>query len=236
MTRRKPSPTTDKAGTQARGRAAYRLRLRGIFFLLLGALVTLLMLSPSADRLDDESLAFHMTVEHTGFALGSFLTLYGSEKLIVSLYASSLKTQPRKIVATFYLQTAKANHSFNRRGIIGLSTVSVLLAYWHIPENFDGASLNPGLHIVMHLSFAAVGGLIFLNLKVVSRAEIMAHTLLLMHVMLIGGILLIVTSEHLYAAYPFAQQAEAGLFMALPHPFVTVGLVLYLFNRYFWSR
>jgi hypothetical protein len=87
----------------------------------------------------------------------------------------------------------------------------------------------------MHTSFSAIGVLVFLNLKVWSKWEMVTYTAILANVKMIGGVLLLTSPVHLYLPYLMSQQADAGIVMLAPHPFILALLGGYVFAHYFWK-
>ncbi len=42
-------------------------------------------------------------------------------------------------------------------GAVGMAVVPSLVVYWHLPQNWDAAVLNPATHALEHISFLGVG-------------------------------------------------------------------------------
>ena len=209
---------------------------RGVFSLSTGILLTILMLSPWAEFLEDRNLTFHMLAEHIGFTLGAVLISYGSEYIILAKVASWGRNGQTRLLNSIYIRLIKINRKINIHGRIGALVSAFLLAYWHIPTNFNQAVIDDVSHIIMHISIIVVGLMIFANIKVLSRVELVAHAVILGQAMLVGGIVLIITPVHFYLPYPITQQAETGLAMAAPHPFILASLLVYAITHYLWRE
>jgi len=232
--RRKPSAgsSTDTPVIKLAGVGFYGRR--ALIFLTTGAASTLLVMSPWSVSLQAENLAYHMMGEHIGYALGALLLSFGVESVVLRMLAGSKGSDASRSFARFYARLIAVAHALNRHGALSTPIITILLVYWHAPINFNAAVLNEGTHILMHLSFVAVGLLIYLNMKTLPRGESLGNFLMAMQVMMVGGILLMITPSHYYFTYPFAQQLDAGLLMAVPHPFITALIAAYYFSRYIW--
>ncbi|MBI4258517.1 MAG: cytochrome c oxidase assembly protein [Thaumarchaeota archaeon] len=210
--------------------------VRSLPLLLIGASLVLLMGSPWAERLEQENLAFHMMAQHLGFASGTVLMMFGGEHLVLGLISSFRGLYPSRLIASFYARVISLNHRLNSNGRVFVPAVTVLLAYWHIPENFNAAVVDEGVHVLMHLSFMLIGAMVFFCIKVLSIGQILVYTAILGQAMMIGGVILISTPVHLYPSYPLQQQLDAGLVMVAPHPFMLAIIGVYAFSHYFWKN
>ena len=205
--------------------------LKSIFFVSNGILLTLLMLSPWAEFMEDRNLTFHMIIEHLGFVTGALFISFGSENIILGL-VNIQKRSSNKFLLSTYSQLVLINNRINKHGRISIPISIVLLIYWHIPDNFRRAVLDDQTHSIMHLSLIIIGILVYLNLKVVSKTEATIHGILLGQAMLVWGIIMMISQINIYFPYSFYQQGETGLIMAAPHPFIVAILVVYVLSRY----
>ena len=205
---------------------------RGILTLSSGIAITTIMVLPWVGELEAQSLAFHMVAEHLGFVAGSLLISFGIEIILRDIVTNRRKSRFVFAVATIYQNLIKVNRRLNAHGVIGVPVAIIILSYWHLPENFDSAVLTEEIHIMMHISFILLGVIVFMNIKAISKGELLIHVFALMTAMVAWGVVLITTPEHLYSSYPMIQQAEAGTAMVAPHPFLAGLLAIHVLARY----
>ncbi|MBI2184214.1 MAG: cytochrome c oxidase assembly protein [Thaumarchaeota archaeon] len=208
--------------------------VRSVLLLSAGGALVLFMVSPLGVSLEEADLSFHMMVQHLGLTGGSVLVMFGGEYLVLGLIGGFRGSSLAGVVGLLYGRVILLNRRLNAGGRVLVPVVAVLLAYWHVPGNFNAAVVDEGLHGLMHVSFLVIGVLVFLCVKVLSLGQLLLYSVVLSQVMMIGGVILISTPVHLYPFYPLQQQRDAGLIMAAPHPFMVALVGVYAFSRYFW--
>ncbi len=120
-------------------------------------------------------------------------------------------------------------------GLVGLAVIIPVIAFWHVPEFWDAAVLNPLVHAAEHASFLLVGILIGSSLQTLTdRAKI--------DVLVLGffghffyGILLI-SNYKLYPLYSLADQGALGIVMFSVGPFYWTGILYLIFRNRAWFR
>ncbi|UGS35089.1 cytochrome c oxidase assembly protein [Capillimicrobium parvum] len=213
-------------------RGAGGWRLLSFLAGLLGILVALI--SP-IDRLAEQILAMHM-VQHV--ILLDFVPIL----LILGLTKAILRPITRR------LQPIE-----NAAGPLGHPVVAVLLyigamCVWHIPALYDAAAQHASIHVLEHVAFMSAGLLYWWHLVGPLRSRLRASGMQPVAYMLstkffVGllGIVLTFAPEALYAFYkdqpdywgltPQADQAVAGLIMALEQSIIMGIALAWLFSR-----
>ncbi len=116
-----------------------------------------------------------------------------------------------------------------------LALIIVIITFWHLPENWDAAVLNPSIHAVEHFSFLLVGILIGSTLQTLSdRAKI--DVLILGFFGHFGYGLALISSYKLYPLYSLADQGVLGLVMFSVGPFYWTGILYLIFRNRAWFR
>jgi cytochrome c oxidase assembly factor CtaG len=187
----------------------------------LGTALSLAMLTPLSTYLDS-SLTLHMIVEHFIFVVAGFSFGFGlsSLALVGSLLSVSIQSARDLVI--------KLNSALNKRGLATFVLAGVLVAYWQIPKNFDATTLSEGTHLVMHLTFLMVGALVYFGSKALTRTTRQVAPVVVGKIMGGFGVVLLITQAHMYLAYPFSEQSEAGLVM------VTIMLVIDFMVAPYW--
>lgn len=200
--------------------------VRGIFRALLGLLLIMAMLTPWGESLDS-SLTLHMVVQHAFYLAGGFLIAAGADLLILGSSKFS-----RAVIST-YSKLMRANVRLNKRGLVSFLIAALLAVYWHIPSNFNAAVLNENVHVLMHLTFTVIGGLLFIGSGLLTGR--MRHVLLLLpgKAMGIFGAFLLFTTWYVYPVYPLAEQSETGLVMVVMMLVMDLTIVPYWLYKYF---
>jgi plastocyanin len=116
---------------------------------------------------------------------------------------------------------------------LALALIIALITFWHIPDFWDAAVLNPLIHAGEHFSFLFVGILIGSTLQTLSaRAKI--------DVLLLGffghfayGIVLI-SQYRFYPLYSLADQGALGTVMFGVGPFYWTGILYLIFRNRAW--
>jgi len=118
---------------------------------------------------------------------------------------------------------------------VGLLVASVLIVFWHLPVAWDAAVLNPGIHLLEHLSFLAVGALAGSWLLLLSDwAKIGALTAALFGHM--GYAVALISPWHVqvYSLYSLADQALLGWVLILTGPSLAVGIAYVIAKNPEW--
>jgi plastocyanin len=130
-----------------------------------------------------------------------------------------------------YLRAIEGKNS----AYVGLVVLILLVAFWHIPDFWDAAVLNPLTHAVEHFSFLVVGILIGSTLQTLSdRAKI--DVLVLGFFGHFGYGLILISIYRLYPLYSLADQGALGTVMFGVGPFYWVGILYLIFRNKAWFR
>jgi cytochrome c oxidase assembly factor CtaG len=199
---------------------------RGILRILLGVFLIFAMLTSFGDYLDT-TLTLHMIVQHLFFVAGGFLLTSGADMLVLAASAVS------GLVSRVYAGLLRINAAYNKKGLVAFLAAGILVAYWHLPANFDAAVLNEGVHIQMHMTFLLVGSLIFVGSKLLTWRVRTFLLLIPSKAMGVFGAYLMFTTGYVYPVYPEWQQAECGLAMVVMMLGMDLTLVPYWLYKYF---
>ena len=134
---------------------------RGLFRILLGVFLIFTLLTAFGDYLDTR-LTLHMIVQHAFYLAGGFLLTSGADMLVLAGSAVA------SMVSRAYAGLLRINATYNKKGFVTFFAAGILVAYWHLPANFDPAVLNESIHIQMHMTFLIVGGLVFAGSKLLT--------------------------------------------------------------------
>jgi plastocyanin len=118
---------------------------------------------------------------------------------------------------------------------VGLLVASALIVFWHLPVAWDAAVLNPGIHLLEHISFLAVGALAGSWLLMLSdSAKIGALTAALFGHM--GYAVALISPWHVqvYSLYSVADQALLGWVLILTGPSLVVGIAYVIARNPEW--
>jgi hypothetical protein len=119
--------------------------------------------------------------------------------------------------------------------LAGLAVLIVLVAFWHIPDYWDAAVLNPVTHAVEHFSFLIVGILIGSTLQTLTdRAKI--DVLILGFFGHFGYGLILISIYRIYPLYSLADQGALGTVMFGVGPFYWTGILYLIFRNRAWFR
>jgi len=120
-------------------------------------------------------------------------------------------------------------------GWVGLAIIVALMAYWHLPANWDAAVLNPAVHAVEHSCFLLVGILIGSSLQTLSdRAKI--------DVLLLGFFghffygLILISPGQIYPLYSVADQGVLGVTVFSFGPLYWTGIFYLIFRNRAWLK
>lgn len=175
----------------------------------------------------DTTLTLHMIVQHVFYLAAGFVLTSGADMLVLAGSAIS------STVSRTYAALLRINAAYNKKGLLTFLIAGVLVAFWHLPANFDAAVLNEGIHIQMHMTFLLVGSLIYAGSKLLTWRVRTFLVLIPSKAMGIFGAYLMFTAGYVYAVYPVWQQAECGLAMVVMMLGMDLTLVPYWLYKYF---
>lgn len=119
--------------------------------------------------------------------------------------------------------------------LAGLATIIFLITFWHLPQFWDAAVLNPVIHAAEHVSFLVVGILIGSTLQTLSEKAKIDVLLLGFFGHFFYGIFLI-SSHKIYPLYSLADQGVLGIAMFGVGPFYWSGILYLIFRNKAWFR
>jgi len=130
-----------------------------------------------------------------------------------------------------YFRPIEGRHS----GLVGLGAIIVMITFWHLPEFWDAAVLNPLVHAVEHSSFLLIGILIGSSLQTLTdRAKI--DVLVLGFFGHFGYGLVLISNYRIYPLYSLADQGVLGIVMFSVGPFYWTGILYLIFRNRTWFR
>ena len=116
---------------------------------------------------------------------------------------------------------------------LALAFIIAVITFWHLPDFWDAAVLNPLIHAGEHFSFLLVGLLIGSTLQTLSdRAKI--------DVLLLGFFghfaygLVLISQYRFYPLYSLADQGALGIAMFGVGPFYWTGILFLIFRNRAW--
>lgn len=112
-----------------------------------------------------------------------------------------------------YSRFSRLNRSFNKKGLLSLSSAILIIALWYVPPILEAALLQFELHILMHVSLLFAGVLIFVGFRRLSSNIRLLSYLLGCKAMALFGAYLLVSPVVFYNSFPYYEQAEAGAAM-----------------------
>lgn len=101
----------------------------------------------------------------------------------------------------------------NKRSLFLFIPVIVIVVVWHIPSIFDLSLIYLDVHILQHLSFVAVGVLVFLTTRFGFESYSILYLLSSMGMMLLSAIVLSITTSRIYDYYSLESHHLAGEYM-----------------------
>ena len=113
---------------------------------------------------------------------------------------------------------------------LALVIAAGLIAFWHLPTPWDSAVVNPGVHVLEHLSFFTVGifsGSLLLCLS--DSGKVGALLLAFFGHMAYAVALISPWNLQIYSLYSIADQAVLGWVLLLTGPLLLLGVV-YIFT------
>ena len=111
----------------------------------------------------------------------------------------------------------------------------MLISFWHLPEFWDAAVLNPLIHAVEHASFLLIGILIGSSMQTLTdRAKL--DVLVLGFFGHFGYGLVLISNYRLYPLYSLADQGLLGIVMFSVGPFYWTGILYLIFRNKAWFR
>ncbi len=168
-----------------------------------------------------------MVVQHAFYLAAGFLLTSGVDMLVLARSAVS------KTVSRAYASLLRINASYNKKGLLTFFAAGLLVAYWHLPVNFDAAVLSETVHVMMHTTFMLVGSLVFAGSKLFTWRVRTFLLLIPSKAMGIFGAYLMFTTSYVYSVYPVSQQTECGLTMVAMMLGMDLTLVPYWLYKYF---
>ena len=214
-------------------------RVREIEFRLYVILSAILLLSIVFVKQDvlvrlESGLATHMIVEHAiFFALGA-LSVMAAETILrmLSLRSSEAKSRNGSRAAMRLWSRVLRAVFGTVPGYVWLGAAVGLMAFWHLPHFFVEAVLYPQVHILQHLSFAAVGSAGFIATRMLGDSLRIVLLLLIIGMMGLAGLLFSVLSSPIYPVYTVADHNSTGGYMVLVSTaLLLVALPAYLIRR-----
>ena len=115
-----------------------------------------------------------------------------------------------------YLHLTFNKINFGKR--LSLLTIGVavcLIAFWHIPVEFDAAMINAALGMEMQLGLLFAGGLVFAGTRFLSRNVKIIAPVAMGKALGLYGVLLLLAPAQIYAIYPAYQQQSAGVLLLM---------------------
>ncbi len=183
------------------------------------------------ELLEEMSLAFHMLPEHIAYVLVGGLTSSGIEKIVIDSINRYRVKRSGVLLAKAYSTFSRLNITVNSKGFVGIALISIVLVYWHIPENFTLGILNNSLHFQMHFSFILIGGILLSLTKVLSKFRLVILLIAIGKVMTLYGFYLSTVASPIYVTYNLAQHGVVGLIMSASMIPVIAVSVIYLVRR-----
>jgi hypothetical protein len=89
------------------------------------------------------------------------------------------------------------------------------MSLWHIPAVFDYASTHPLSHVLQHISFIAVGGAIFVTIRILGESFNLFLLLSLVGMMGLGGLIFAILESPIYQVYSITSHHNAGFYMII---------------------
>jgi plastocyanin len=128
-------------------------------------------------------------------------------------------------------------NSHSRLPSLGLLGVVALVAFWHLPDSWDAAVLDPTIHAIEHLSFLLVGFMIGSLLQRLSDySKINALVLAFLGHMGYGIVLISPLNIRVYPLYSLGQQSSLALAILAPGPAYWAGIVYILSRNRSWLQ
>jgi plastocyanin len=118
-----------------------------------------------------------------------------------------------------------------KTGIMGLIAIAALLVFWHLPNSWDAAVLNPLVHIVEHFCFLGIGFAIGALLPMLPDNFKILTLLLAISAHMFYGFALFLINTSVYPLYPVNQQSTLGVFMFAPAPIYFIGFLYITLTR-----
>lgn len=181
----------------------------------------------------EKELAFHMVFEHALFfflgalSVNIFETLFKitkdysiQKKNIDNDWKKDLTRINIHWVTDRWQNTLKLIFRFKPIGYVWVMISIALMTFWHIPLIFDSAVLNDDIHELQHLSFIAVGAMMFLSLQVLGDSYKIFLLVALASMMGSMGLILLLSNEPIFHTYSLGGHNYAGTYM------IVIGLLV----------
>jgi len=185
----------------------------GLLKIILANALIILLLTPTMERFEASSLFYHMMIEHLLFIFSGYVFISGFDSLIFSYKKFNSKYSKKTI--KYYSNFLALNNRFNPYGIVTTGLFLIIIFYWHSPSNFDLATTNVNLHILMHISLIISGSLIFCSFKMTSNTQSLFLILSLDKIMGILGFFLAGGNSVIYNTYLLSDQITTGFWMII---------------------
>lgn len=118
---------------------------------------------------------------------------------------------------------------------LALAGAALLIVFWHFPVPWDDAVLNPGIHVVEHLSFLLVGLLSGSWLLLLSDSgKIGALMAAFFGHMGYAVVLISPWNSQVYALYSLQAQATLGWILLLTGPTLVIGIAYVIARNPDW--
>lgn len=171
-----------------------------------------------------------MIAQHFILATVGFLLAYGVDSLA---FAASTAYSKGRVI---YDSLLTANRRVNKFGIITFVVAAVMLMYWYLPTNFNMVSFSDRVHLEMHLTLFAAGGLLYVGSKALTKAMKRLAPVILSKAIGLSGAFLLLTPAHLYAAYLQSEQVDAGVAMVVMMVLLDLTIVPTWLYNYFGKK
>lgn len=205
-------------------------QLRAIAVISALAMLSIIVFRGSLLEAAEARLATHMIIEHVVFFLMGALSVMAGEIFLKLLVRAERGRGPSR--ASRAWRGALKSVFASVHGLLWLALAAGLMAFWHVPEIFDLASTNASVHVLQHVSFAAVGAAGFIATRTLGDSFRILLIVAMVGMMGFAGLLFSVLDRPVYTAYSTAGHNEAGTYMIVTSMLLLlVGLPLFLVKR-----
>lgn len=118
-----------------------------------------------------------------------------------------------------------------RNALLGFAVLSILVIFWHLPNNWDAAVTSFWTHVLEHVCFLFVGLLVGIVVPMFNDSTKVMIALLAISGHMFYGFTLYVTPTSVYPLYPVSQQAELGLLLFAPSPIYVIAYLYFNLTR-----
>jgi hypothetical protein len=152
---------------------------------------------------------FRLIVQNPLYVAAGFLLFYGVDSLALVTSWGNGRMQ------RLYRLVIEANRSINKFGVMTFVIAAALLAYWHMPANFDLALLSENSQTEMYLTLLGVGGLVYVGSTVLTKSMRRLAPIIVGKGMGLFGAFLLLTTSQLYRGYALGEQVQVGVAMVV---------------------